>query len=167
MRRTRRWVATLPMVVLLLGGCSGESAPPEAEAGAQQSEGQQVGVRPSVDGLVPADAAPPDALQVEDVLVGDGATAAEGDLLRVHYVGVRWSDGQTFDASWDREQPLEFELGAGRLIEGWERGIAGMQVGGRRVLTIPPALAYGDRGAPPAVGPGEALVFVVDLLEIQ
>lgn len=163
----RRWAAVHLVVGLLLVGCAGAPGPQEEEVGAQEPGGQEIGVRPPTDALVPEDAPPPAELQVEDLVVGEGAAAAEGDLLQVHYVGVRWSDGQVFDASWEREQPLEFELGAGRLIEGWERGVVGMQVGGRRVVTIPPELAYGERGAPPAIAPGETLVFVVDLLEIS
>jgi peptidylprolyl isomerase len=102
----------------------------------------------------------------EDLVIGDGAEATPGDLLSVQYVGVRWSDGGEFDASWERGQPLEFELGAGRVIPGWEQGVEGMRVGGRRVITIPPELAYGDRGAGGVIGPDETLVFVVDLVGI-
>jgi peptidylprolyl isomerase len=127
---------------------------------------QDVGQRPETRGLIPADADPPTELVVEDVAVGDGPAAADGDLLAVDYVGVRWSDGGEFDASWERGQPIEFELGAGRVIPGWEQGLEGMQVGGRRIITIPPELAYGDRGAGAAIGPGETLVFVVDLVAI-
>ncbi len=111
--------------------------------------------------------APPDELVVETLIAGDGATAETGDTVRVHYVGKAWSTGAQFDASWDRGQPFDFELGAGRVIPGWDRGIRGMQVGGRRRLVIPPGLAYGEQGAGEAIGPGETLVFVVDLLEVS
>lgn len=151
----------------LLLGCSEEVGPEDAAPGEDVAGEQEVGVRPSTDDLVPADTAPPEELVIDDLLEGQGPAAAPGDVLVVHYVGVRWSDGEQFDASWDREQPLEFELGAGRVIAGWEQGLEGMQVGGRRVLTIPPGLAYGDRGSPPVIGPGETLVFVVDLVEIS
>lgn len=107
---------------------------------------------------------PPSELVVEDVTVGDGPEAVAGKRVEVHYVGVSWSTGQQFDASWDRGQPFGFGLGAGQVITGWDQGVQGMRVGGRRRLTIPPGLAYGDRGAGGVIAPGETLVFVVDLL---
>jgi peptidylprolyl isomerase len=110
--------------------------------------------------------APPAGLQIEDIKEGDGATAAEGDTVTVHYVGVAYSTGEQFDASWDREQPFSFPLGAGQVIPGWDQGVAGMKEGGRRQLTIPPELAYGEQGSPPDIGPNETLIFVVDLLEV-
>ncbi len=124
-------------------------------------------MRPPTEDLVPSDVEPPQELVIDELLAGEGPGADEGDALVVHFVGLRWSDGAPFDASWDREQPLEFELGAGRMIDGFEQGLVGLQPGGRRVLTIPPGLAYGERGSPPAIAPGETLVFVVDLLEIS
>jgi peptidylprolyl isomerase len=102
-------------------------------------------------------------LQTIDVVVGDGAEAKAGSTLSMQYVGKSWSTKQEFDASWDRGQAFEFELGAGRVIQGWDKGIEGMKVGGRRVLIIPPDLGYGARGAGGAIGPNETLVFVVDL----
>ena len=158
----------LLLLVMALLGCGDDPAGDAGETAAEEAAVQQLGVRPSTDGLVPDDGgAPPERLVIEDLVDGEGATAATGDVLVVHYVGLRWSDGGEFDASWTREQPFEFELGTGSVIEGWERGFDGMRSGGRRVLTIPPELAYGDRGAPPAIGPDETLVFVVDLVEIQ
>ena len=97
---------------------------------------------------------------------GDGAVARAGQIVTVHYVGVLYQTGEQFDASWDRGQPFKFELGAGRVIAGWDDGVEGMRVGGRRELVIPPALAYGDRGSGP-IGPAETLVFVVDLVDIK
>jgi len=108
---------------------------------------------------------PPTELVITDLVVGTGATLTAGDQVTVHYYGVRWSDGGTFDASWNRGQPFSFRLGAGQVITGWDVGVEGMQVGGRRVLTIPPGLAYGDRGAGNVIGPGETLVFIVDAVE--
>ena len=128
----------------------------------------ELDTRPDVTDLVPGDGSePPTELQVEDLAVGDGPAAGDGDVLLVEYVGVRWSDGGEFDASWERGQPLEIQLGSGRVIPGWEQGLEGMQVGGRRVITLPPELAYGDRGAGDAIPPGETIVFVVDLLETR
>ena len=106
-------------------------------------------------------------LELEDLTVGDGDEAASGKVVEVHYVGVSWSTGKQFDASWDRGQPFSFGLGQGMVISGWDQGVAGMKVGGRRRLTIPPALGYGSRGAGGAIGPNETLVFVVDLLGVR
>lgn len=130
--------------------------------------GADVTQPPDVSALLdPERADPPTELVVEDVVTGEGPEAAAGDRLVVHYVGLRWSDGGTFDASWDRASTFTVELGAGRVIPGWEQGLVGMREGGRRVLTIPPELAYGDRGAGGVIGPGETLVFVVDLVALE
>jgi peptidylprolyl isomerase len=107
---------------------------------------------------------PPAELEITDIWEGDGAEANPGDLVRVHYVGVAYSTGEEFDASWNRGDPLQFELGAGHVIAGWDQGVQGMKVGGRRQLVIPPGLAYGDRGAGVAIAPGETLIFVCDLV---
>ena len=107
----------------------------------------------------------PDDLVIEDLAVGDGAEAKAGDNISAHYVGVAFSTGEEFDSSWSRGAPLDFRLGVGRVIRGWDDGIAGMRVGGRRRLTIPASLAYGDRGAGGAIKPGETLIFVVDLVD--
>jgi peptidylprolyl isomerase len=110
------------------------------------------------------DAPAPSDLEIEDLTVGDGDEAKAGDFVEVHYVGVSYSNGRQFDASWDRDEAFEFRLGAGQVIPGWDRGVAGMKVGGRRRLTIPPDLAYGKQGAGGVIGPNETLVFVVDLV---
>jgi peptidylprolyl isomerase len=110
---------------------------------------------------------PPAELVVEDVVVGDGDEAAPGHQVDVHYVGIAWSTGEQFDASWDRGSTFGFGLGQGQVIRGWDDGVTGMKVGGRRRLTIPPGLAYGERGAGGVIGPGETLVFVVDLLGVR
>jgi peptidylprolyl isomerase len=109
---------------------------------------------------------PPADLEITDIWEGDGPAAKPGDWVRVHYVGVAHSTGEEFDASWNRGEPLEFQLGAGRVIAGWDQGVQGMKVGGRRQLIIPPDLAYGDRGAGQAIAPGETLIFVCDLVSI-
>jgi peptidylprolyl isomerase len=109
---------------------------------------------------------PPSDLEITDIWEGDGAEAKAGDRVQVHYVGVAYSTGEQFDASWDRGDPLEFQLGVGQVIQGWDRGVQGMKVGGRRQLVIPPGLAYGDRGAGQAIAPGETLIFVCDLVSV-
>ncbi len=119
--------------------------------------------KPSIQ--IPA-GAPPTTLQIEDLVVGQGAEATPGRGVTVHYVGVAWSTKKQFDASWDRGDPFKFPLGGGRVIKGWDQGVAGMKVGGRRKLTIPPDMGYGARGAGGAIGPNETLVFVVDLLSV-
>jgi peptidylprolyl isomerase len=110
---------------------------------------------------------PPADLVVDDLLVGDGDEATAGQRVNVHYVGVSWSNGEQFDASWDRNEPFDFRLGAGDVISGWDQGVAGMKVGGRRQLTIPPELGYGSRGAGRVIKGGETLIFVVDLLAVR
>jgi peptidylprolyl isomerase len=110
---------------------------------------------------------PPRTLLKDDIVRGQGPPAKPGDTLTVQYAGVTFSTGEEFDASWNSGQPFTFPLGGGQVIEGWDRGFVGMRRGGRRMLTIPPELAYGAQGFPPAIGPNETLVFVVDLLAIQ
>ena len=110
---------------------------------------------------------PPTELEVEDIEVGSGPEATPGSEVDVHYVGVSWSNGRQFDASWDRRQTFSFRLGGGQVISGWDQGVAGMRVGGRRRLTIPPELGYGSRGAGGVIGPNETLVFVVDLIGVR
>jgi peptidylprolyl isomerase len=109
----------------------------------------------------------PFELAIDDLVVGDGAEATRGTKATVHYVGVAFSTGEEFDASWNRGQPFTFKVGAGQVIPGWDQGVAGMKVGGRRKLTIPSALAYGARGAGGVIAPHEPLVFVVDLLAVD
>ena len=115
--------------------------------------------------VIPQTPAPID-LVTEDITVGDGVEAVSGKTVSVHYVGVAWSTGKQFDASWDRNEPFDFGLGAGQVISGWDKGVAGMKVGGRRKLTIPPDMGYGSQGAGGVIKGGETLVFVVDLLNV-
>ncbi len=107
---------------------------------------------------------PPTDLEITEVWEGDGVEAKAGATVEVHYVGVAYSTGEEFDASWNRGEPLQFRLGAGQVIAGWDQGVLGMKVGGRRQLVIPPGLAYGDRGAGNSIAPGETLIFVCDLV---
>lgn len=111
--------------------------------------------------------APPDELEIEDLETGDGAEAEAGDQVSVQYVGVDYETGEEFDSSWDRGEPFDFQLGAGSVIPGWDEGVEGMAVGGRRQLVVPPDLAYGHEGAPPDIGPNATLVFVVDLIAVE
>ena len=123
------------------------------------------GEKPQVD--IPSGQDPPGQLEVEDLTVGNGDEAVAGSEVEVHYVGVSYATGKQFDASWDRGDTFRFGLGRGQVIQGWDQGVAGMKVGGRRRLTIPPELAYGSRGAGGAIGPNETLVFVVDLVGVS
>jgi peptidylprolyl isomerase len=127
-----------------------------AEAGAEKT-------KPKV--TVPK-GAPPKKLVIKEIEEGTGPEAKAGDEVTVQYVGVNYKTGKEFDASWDRGEPFSFKLGAGMVIPGWDKGVEGMKVGGRRELIIPPNLAYGPEGSPPAIGPNETLIFVIDLLKV-
>jgi peptidylprolyl isomerase len=133
----------------------------QASDGDSGGSGVDLSKKPTVD--VPA-GDPPQTLQSKDIVVGKGAEAANGQKVSVQYVGVSFSTKKQFDTSWDRGSPFKFTLGAGDVIAGWDRGVAGMKVGGRRQLVIPPDLAYGPGGYPPVIAPNETLVFVIDLV---
>src|SRR3954469_16243061 len=113
------------------------------------------------------DGPPSYQLEIDDIEVGDGDEAVAGKIVEVHYVGVSWQNGSQFDASWDRGDTFKFGLGKGQVIPGWDQGVAGMKVGGRRRITIPPEMGYGKRGFPPVIQPDETLVFVVDLVGVK
>ena len=121
--------------------------------------------KPQVD--VPSDQAPTYQLEIEEITLGEGEEASAGQAVEVHYVGHAWSSGEQFDASWDRGDTFKFALGKGQVIQGWDDGVVGMKVGGRRRITIPPMLGYGKRGAGGVIGPDETLVFVVDLISVR
>jgi peptidylprolyl isomerase len=144
-----------------------ETATPAPQAGnvAAIAKGitKDTGKKPKV---VTPQGDPPSTLVIRDVVKGKGPKAKPGDRLTMQYVGVSWSNGQQFDASWDRGQPFPFQLGAGMVIPGWDKGMVGMRQGGRRLLVIPPDLGYGPQGSGP-IGPNETLVFVVDLVKLQ
>ena len=149
------------------GGDSGGT--PTTEQPAPQTETEAADLTDtSVKPEVPKPSgSPPATLQKEDIVKGKGPAAQNGDTVTMHYVGISFSTGEQFDASWDRGVPLDpFQLGTGAVIPGWDRGILGMRVGGRRKLVIPPELAYGAQGSGP-IGPNETLIFVVDLLKID
>jgi peptidylprolyl isomerase len=144
-------------------------AAPEAAAPTEGDSGVKVtgkaGEKPEIE--VPSGGEAPNQLVIEDLKEGDGAEAKSGSTISVNYVGALYKDGSVFDNSWDRGEPISFPLGAGSVIPGWDQGFEGMKVGGRRVLVIPPELAYGPTGQPPVIGPNEALVFVVDLEDVS
>ena len=164
-------VKTLMLIVavcagLLVAGCgsSDDSSTGTGEStGATSTEASGEKTKPKV--TVPT-GAPPKKLEVKELEEGSGAEAKSGDEVTVQYVGVNYKNGNEFDSSWSRNEPFSFTLGAGEVIPGWDQGVEGMKVGGRRELIIPPELAYGEAGAPPAIGPNETLVFVIDLLEV-
>ena len=168
-------VATAGILLLGCGNDGGESAATDSSTEVPTSieivptptpagdvDNADLSVKPLV--TIPP-SSPPTELLIEDLVVGSGSPVGVGDFLVMDYVGVSYSTGLQFDASWDRGSPFPFELGAGRVIQGWDQGIVGMSVGGRRSLTIPPELAYGENGSGSgSIGPNETLVFVVDLI---
>jgi len=133
-------------------------------SGSGDSEGSGDLGQPKVD--VPS-GPPPKDLQVHDITVGDGPEAQPGDTLTVQYVGVLYQSGKEFDSSWDTGKPFTFQLATGQVIPGWDQGLQGMKVGGRRQLIVPPDLGYGKQGQPPDIPPNSTLVFVIDLLDVQ
>ena len=143
---------------------TGSTSAEESTAPAKKSEPAAKKTKPKV--TVPK-GPPPKQLVVRELAEGTGAEAKAGDEVTVQYVGVSYGNGKEFDSSWSRHEPFAFQLGLGQVIPGWEQGIEGMKVGGRRELIIPPELAYGEAGSPPAIGPNETLVFVVDLLAVE
>lgn len=180
----RRVILLLVAVAALgLAGCGGDdndsttstaaSAPPATTTTATPAETTEttattedpsLAQKPDVE--VPKGPAPK-LLQVDDIVEGTGPAAKAGDTVTVDYVGVLYKNGKQFDASWDRGEPFQFQLGTGGVIQGWDQGLVGMKVGGRRMLTIPANLAYGSEGSPPAIPPNAPLVFVVDLKAIN
>lgn len=147
------------------GTASTEEATAESSAPKEESKSAGGGkTKPTV--TVPS-GPPPKKLEIEEIEKGTGATAKSGDEVTVQYVGVGYESEEEFDSSWSRNEPFPLTLGAGGVIPGWEQGIEGMKVGGRRELIIPPNLAYGAAGSPPVIGPNETLIFVIDLLAVK
>lgn len=166
-------------LALAIAGCGGGSSSTSSSSTTTSSssaseEGQSEGGNSSLENgsfakpevKVPK-GPPPKKLVEKELRKGNGATAEAGNEVTVQYVGVNYKSGEQFDASWDRGEPFTFTLGAGQVIPGWDKGIVGMKVGGRRELIIPPELAYGSAGSPPVIPPNETLIFVVDLLEAK
>ena len=169
-------LALMPALVIACGNdtenpSNDDSPPPVASSSetiiptptpAGEVDNNDLTVKPLV--TIP-EASPPLGLEIEDLVLGEGDPVTSGDFLIMDYVGVSYSTGLQFDASWDRGSPFTFELGSGQVIQGWDQGISGMMVGGRRLLTIPPELGYGQTGSGSgSIGPNETLVFIVDLL---
>ena len=166
---------TLAIALLALAGCGGgddnsgdeSTATPEAAA----TETATPAAAPTAEAKKPTVKVPkgkaPKKLVIKDLKEGTGPAAQAGQTATVQYVGVNFKDGKQFDASWDRGEPFSFPLGGGQVIQGWDQGVQGMKVGGRRLLVIPPDLGYGPQGSPPVIKPNETLVFVIDLLAVQ
>jgi peptidylprolyl isomerase len=175
----RRLLPCLLLLLVPLGACGGGDNDSESTADSSQTAAKTT-EEPSPSALRKAlkdtstkpvipkpSGSPPRRLVKEDIVKGKGPAAKPGDTLTVNYVGVAFSTGKEFDASWDRGQPFAVPLGAGKVIKGWDRGLVGMRKGGRRILTIPPELGYGSEGYPPAIAPNETLVFVVDAVSVK
>jgi len=176
-REYGRCVAACLLAAGLLAGCGDSNDSASTASSSQPTETQTTGTAtapaPSLKDtsqkpVIEKPTGPvPRKLKVHDIVKGKGPAARAGDELTVQYVGVTFSTGDQFDASWDNGQPFSFQLGNGDVIPGWDKGMKGMRKGGRRELTIPPRLAYGAQGSPPAIGPNETLVFVVDLVGLR
>jgi peptidylprolyl isomerase len=154
-------------MLVVVSACGDDDPSPAADSSIAVDTAGQAAVDTSVKPVIEAKAgAPPVDLVTTDLVVGTGAEAVTGSTVEVHYVGAHYATGEPFDASWDRGQTFPVPLGAGRVIPGWDQGLVGMKVGGRRELIVPPGLAYGADGFPPVIQPDETLVFVVDLISI-
>jgi FKBP-type peptidyl-prolyl cis-trans isomerase FkpA len=168
----------LPLLVPLAVGCSKLTEPPkeepiQTEPAAAADLNKAAAAAAATATAKPAEPAKPaeappsnEKLEIKDLVVGKGTEAKAGDSVKVHYVGTL-TDGKEFDSSKKHNQPFDFELGAGRVIKGWDQGVAGMKIGGKRKLTVPPSLGYGARGFPPVIPPNSTLVFEVELLEVK
>lgn len=156
-------------LALAIAGCGSDSSTTSSSASEESTAPKETeaATKKSKPKVTVQKGAAPKKLEVKDLEEGNGASAKAGDAVTVNYVGVNYKTGKEFDASWDRGEPFTFTLGAGEVIPGWDQGVAGMKVGGRRELIIPPSLGYGSAGAPPAIPPNETLVFVVDLEAVE
>jgi peptidylprolyl isomerase len=156
------------LALAAVAGCGGGSdstgSTESTESASTESSTSAEKTKPKV--TVPK-GAPPKKLEIKEIEKGTGATAKAGDEVTVQYVGVGYDSAEEFDSSWSRNEPFTFGLGAGQVITGWDQGVEGMKVGGRRELIIPPELAYGPAGSPPSIGKNETLIFVIDLLAVE
>jgi peptidylprolyl isomerase len=175
MRGMKALMLTISLcAALVVAGCGGSNDSSSSSTASTAESTESAATSESTTGseltkpkVVVPKGAPPKKLEIKDITEGSGAEAKAGDEVTVQYVGVDYKTGKEFDASWDRGEPFSFTLGAGQVIGGWDKGVVGMKVGGRRELIIPPGLAYGSAGAPPAIAPNATLVFVIDLLAIK
>lgn len=156
-------------LALVVAGCGSDDSTTSSSAGEETSSSKEAEApaKKTKPKVTAPNGAPPKELVTKDLEEGTGAEAKAGDAVTVQYVGVNYKTGKEFDASWDRGEPFTFTLGAGEVIPGWDQGVEGMKVGGRRELIIPPELGYGPAGAPPAIPPNETLIFVVDLEAVE
>lgn len=161
----RALVVLVPALILPATACRRVPEPPSA---ARTPDSAEPAAQPAPSLAAPSatGASVAAALASRDVKVGKGRAAKDGDTVKVHYVGTLL-DGTKFDSSRDRDEPFEFKLGAGGVIRGWDEGVVGMKIGGVRKLTIPPSLAYGERGAPPKIPPNATLEFEIELISIE
>ena len=161
------------VALLAVAGCGGggDDSSSEATSGSSEATTTAKKAKPGAKKTKPKvtvpSGPPPKQLEIEEIEEGTGAEAKKGDAVSVQYVGVGYESKEEFDSSWSRNEPFSFQLGAGMVIPGWDQGVEGMKVGGRRELIIPPELAYGEAGSPPAIGPNETLIFVIDLLAVE
>jgi peptidylprolyl isomerase len=146
---------------------STEASAPKEESSSGGGEKKSAGGEKTKPKVTVPSGPPPKKLEIKEIEKGTGATAKPGDEVTVQYVGVGYDSEEEFDSSWSRNEPFSFQLGAGQVIPGWDQGVAGMKVGGRRELIIPSNLAYGPAGSPPVIGPDETLIFVIDLLAVE
>ncbi len=158
--------AVLALVVAGCGDSDDSSSESTGSTATESTEASSTAKKTKPKVTVPK-GAPPKQLEIEEIEEGTGAEAKAGDEVTVQYVGVNYKNGKEFDSSWSRSEPFPLVLGAGQVIPGWEQGIEGMKVGGRRELIIPPDLAYGESGYPPSIAPEETLIFVIDLLAVE
>jgi peptidylprolyl isomerase len=164
MRLTVSILALCLALAIAVTGCGGSDDSSSNSTGAAEASNTDLGTKPKV--TVPKGVSP-DKFAYSEIVEGTGATAKAGDKVTVQYVGVGFDSEEEFDSSWSRSEPFPFTLGAGEVIKGWDKGVEGMKVGGRRELLLPADLAYGPAGSPPSIGPNETLIFVVDLLKVE
>jgi peptidylprolyl isomerase len=164
MRLTASILALCLALAIAVAGCGGSDDSSSGSTGSTEASNTDLSKKPKV--TVPKGVSP-DKFAYSEIVEGTGATAKAGDKVTVQYVGVGFDSEKEFDSSWSRNEPFPFTLGAGEVIKGWDKGVEGMKVGGRRELLLPADLAYGSAGSPPTIGPNETLIFVVDLLKVE
>jgi peptidylprolyl isomerase len=148
-------------------GAAASTTPPSTVAIGTISDPSAAGTIGTEPTITVPPGAPPTQLESKDLIVGTGATAKAGDTVSVQYVGVAYSSGKIFDSSWSRHEPFQFALGEGSVIPGWDEGVVGMKVGGRRELIIPPNLAYGSTSPGAGIAANDTLIFIVDLVKVN